>query len=116
MRDYEKQVKALWENAEWAEENIWEVPIMLPDNLKQAADAIEELVSNADKFKWISTAERQPEKSGLYLTYHAKRGSMTMHYSVNNDAWNAFDHEDRPKHALEVTHWMPLPEPPEVKK
>lgn len=66
--------------------------------------------------KWISTAERQPEKSGLYLTYHAKRGSMTMHYSANNEAWNAFDHEDRPKYALEVTHWMPLPEPPEVKK
>lgn len=75
MRDYEELVKALWENAEWAEENIWEVPIMLPDNLKQAADAIEELsednaalngvVTNlleqlADvgkTFKWISVED-----------------------------------------------------------
>ena len=84
------------------------------DAIRQMSD--EELVSNADKFKWISTAERQPEESGLYLTYHAKRGSMTMHYSANNKAWNAFDHEDEPKYALEVTHWLHLPEPPEVKK
>ena len=99
----------------------------------EAADAIEELqkrveleyqsgfadgqrAANRKKNKWISVKERLPEKSGLYLTYHAKRGSMTMHYSVNNEAWNAFDHEDRPKYALKVTHWMPLPEPPEVKK
>ena len=133
MRDYEGSVKSLRENAEWADGNIWEVPIMLPDNLRQAADAIEELqkrveleyqsgfadgqrAANRKKNKWISVKERLPEKSGLYLTYHAKRGSMTMHYSVNNDAWNAFDHEDRPKYALEVTHWMHLPEPPEVKK
>lgn len=109
MRDYEKLVKSLRENAEWADGNIWEVPIMLPDNLRQAADAIEELVSSADKFKWISTAERQPEKSGLYLTYNPRRSFMTMHYSAKNKAWNAFDHEDEPKYALEVTHWMPLP-------
>ena len=77
-----------------------------------AANAITELVSNADKFKWISTAERQPEKSGLYLTYNPRRSFMTMHYSAKNKAWNAFDHEDEPKYALEVTHWMPISEPP----
>lgn len=64
------------------------------------------------QYEWISTAERQPEESGLYLTYHAKRGVMTMDYSANNEAWNAFDSEDEPKYALEVTHWMHLPEPP----
>lgn len=108
MRDYEKLVKRLRKLADAQFFDFEKSPYL------QAADAIEELVSSADKFNWISTAERQPEKSGLYLTYHAKRGSMTMHYSVNNDAWNAFDHEDRPKYALEVTHWMHLPEPPEV--
>lgn len=106
MRDYEKLVKAL------RDENNCNVL----DYIDEAADAIEELVSNADKFKWISTAERQPEKSGLYLTYNPRRSFMTIHYSAKNKAWNAFDHEDEPKHALEVTHWMPLPEPPEVKK
>lgn len=40
MRDYEGSVKSLRENAEWADGNVWEVPIMLPDNLRQAADAM----------------------------------------------------------------------------
>lgn len=117
MRDYEKLLRALREAdslsmcGECGYKGDKKGPLFA-----KAADAIEELVSNADKFKWISTAERQPEKSGLYLTYHAKRGSMTMHYSANNKAWNAFDHENEPKYALEVTHWMPISEPPEVKK
>ena len=51
MRDYDELVKALRENAEWADGNIWEVPIMLPDNLRQAADAIEELKQNIEQYK-----------------------------------------------------------------
>ena len=35
----------LREHAEWAEENLWEVPITLPDDLKAAADALEKLTS-----------------------------------------------------------------------
>ncbi len=66
--------------------------------------------------KWISTAERQPEKTGLYLCYTKKRVYLVLNYSKRHNTWNAFDGEDEPKNALEVTHWMPLPEPPEVKK
>ena len=134
MSDYEELVKALREAdslsmcGECGYKGDKKGPLFA-----KAADAIEELQkrvrfeyqsgfadgqisANRKKNKWISVDERLPEMSGLYLTYHAKRGSMTMHYSVNNDAWNAFDHEDRPKYALEVTHWMPLPEPPKVEK
>ena len=64
--------------------------------------------------KWISTAERQPEKTGLNLCYTKKRVYLVLNYSKRHNMWNAFDSEDEPKHALEVTHWMPLPEPPEV--
>lgn len=35
-------IKNLREYAEWADANIWEVPLMLPDYLRQAADLIEE--------------------------------------------------------------------------
>lgn len=40
-RSNEELTARLREYAEWAEGNIWEVPIMLPDHLKQAADEIE---------------------------------------------------------------------------
>ena len=43
MTDYTELIQALREEAEWAEGNEWETPIMLSDHLKQAADAIEEL-------------------------------------------------------------------------
>lgn len=35
-------INRLRELAEWAEANIWEVPIDLPDALKEAADALEQ--------------------------------------------------------------------------
>ena len=34
--------------AEWAEANIWEVPITLPDVLRQAADIIEKYEKDGD--------------------------------------------------------------------
>lgn len=37
-------VERLREYAEWAEANIWEVPIMLPDVLTMAAEVIEKEV------------------------------------------------------------------------
>lgn len=37
-------VQRLREHAEWAEANIWEVPIILPDDLRAAADALEEVI------------------------------------------------------------------------
>lgn len=41
---YDELISALREEAEWAEANEWETPIMLSDHLKQAADAIDELM------------------------------------------------------------------------
>lgn len=120
MRDYEELVKRLRNCVSDTVEDCVGCPYQggykgtycMNGLVTEAADAITELVSNADKFKWISTAERQPEKSGLYLTYNPRRSFMTMHYSAKNKAWNAFDYEDEPRYALEVTHWMPISEPP----
>jgi hypothetical protein len=47
MTDCTELIKSLREEAEWAEANEWETPIMLSDHLKQAADAIEELTAFA---------------------------------------------------------------------
>lgn len=46
MKDLTELVASLREDATWAEANIWEVPIMLPDHLTQAADVIEALSRN----------------------------------------------------------------------
>lgn len=83
-------------------------------NTQAYLSKIEELpVIETDK--WISTAERQPEESGAYLCRTAKRVYLVVNYSKRHNTWNAFDSENEPKRALEVTHWMPISEPPEVK-
>lgn len=41
--DAKEIVKALREHAEWAQANEWECPITLGDDLRKAADTIEEL-------------------------------------------------------------------------
>lgn len=40
-RPIRELIVVLREQAEWADANIWEVPITLPDNLRQAADELE---------------------------------------------------------------------------
>lgn len=55
--------------------------------------------------KWISVEERLPEEEGCYLVAvkndHKRRYSKTAWFS--RESW--FARQD-------VTHWMPLPEPP----
>lgn len=67
---------------------------------------------------WISVKDRQPEKSGRYLVYIKTRGGFsdcrTTEYSARHKAFNAFDILEDIRYAFDdVTHWMPLPEPPE---
>lgn len=45
-------IENLREYAELADANIWEVPLMLPDYLRQAADLIEEQKRQLDDLRW----------------------------------------------------------------
>jgi hypothetical protein len=76
---------------------------------KIATEAVEAL----DKIRWIPVTEKWPEKDGLFLVFgkwgSGKQMIDTCEYS-NHDgyfrtAWN-----------FDVTHWMPLPEPPKEKE
>ena len=55
---------------------------------------------------WISVEERLPEREGYYLTSTIKGviriGAFFGYYASG----------DRPQFKYDVTHWMPLPEPP----
>ena len=89
--------------------------------MHESADAIEELAALsrrqevklveltgelASKLCWIPVTERLPEEDGCYLVAvkndHKRRYSKTAWFSY--DSW--FTRQD-------VTHWMPLPQPPE---
>lgn len=113
MADYAGLVKVLREGAEWAEK------VCAYDTAKRqsdAADAIEELLAKNTNVpnKWISVEERLPEINQPVLicafgrsvgegTYYGHDGvhHVWKMYCVAGTYWDD-----------EVTHWMPLPEPP----
>ena len=136
-------VNALSEHAEWARANEWETPITLGDDLAEAADRADRIEAQAKEIEklrgqnkqlreaaalvakesaellerhWIPVAERLPEdrsnvlgaaywheRWGVYMGWCApERAEWSVHVGIG-------DRDD-----VAVTHWMPLPEPPEV--
>ena len=70
---------------------------------------------------WISVKDRLPEESGTYLTINMDRPYLQMYpirYSAKWRGWNCLDYTDDESEArayeMHVTHWMPLPDAPEV--
>lgn len=132
MRDT-NLVNALREHAEWARENEWETPITLGDDLVKAADRIEAQAKEIEKLReaaalvtkesaellerrWIPVEERLPEvwrndetaELVNYMIYSPDFGVDIGNYHAKAKKWLCM--------ALPctVTHWAPLPEPPEV--
>lgn len=127
MRDT-NLVNALREHAEWAEGNQWETPITLGDDLTEAADRIEAQAKEIEKLRrkvprWIPVEERLPELQswgastvvlGLIKSENAPSLNklhdlnLTLCVYCDNGIWSM------PGRYVAITHWMPLPEPPEV--
>lgn len=138
MRDT-NLVKALREHAEWAQANEWETPITLGDDLTEAADRVEAQAKEIEKLRgqneqlreaaalvakessellerrWIPVDERLPEvwrndetaELVNYMIYSPDFGMDIGNYHAKAKKWLCM--------ALPctVTHWMPLPQPPE---
>lgn len=68
--------------------------------------------------KWISAEDRLPEKSGEYIIYlntPVVRMTSTAFWSF--DVWVGRDTKAMYDNEIQeyLTHWMPLPDRPEVK-
>lgn len=71
---------------------------------------------------WISVKDRLPNCNGCYLVfrphyYDEDHGAVTLCYFDGTDTWHDDDRVnfERILSPTDITHWMPLPEPPEVK-
>lgn len=53
---------------------------------------------------WISVKDKLPENEKLVLVSYKKRSMDVVWYNHNQKMWM--------KNFATVTHWMPLPEPP----
>lgn len=95
--------------------------------IEDAADKIDELVERCARYaeeiavlrerqKWIPVTERLPKDDGHYLCrYRFKGAGLTFYQTLDyyaTDVQPHFQHEG--PLGMRVTHWMPLPEAPEV--
>lgn len=82
---------------------------MLTDNAAECACNLVDCVFPADVepvHRWIPCSERMPEHSGRYLCYCNGEVRILKYWRTQQE----FQYGGRKRN---VTHWMPLPEPPE---
>lgn len=86
------------------------------EQLREAAALVAKESAELLERRWIPVTERLPEDRGdvLVIAYWNERWSVYMGWCVPESAkWRVYvgiwDRND-----VAVTHWMPLPEPPEV--
>lgn len=120
---YDELVKRLRYAARWADKGL----VIPPHVCLEAADAIEELsrlheaqrenlitlMNEESEMEWIPVTERLPEPKqkvlvatylgGVYYGFMEPRGKF---YTANNTLADSWCWEP------DVTHWMPLPQPP----
>nr|DAR10767.1 MAG TPA: Protein of unknown function (DUF551) [Caudoviricetes sp.] len=125
MRDT-NLVNSLREHAEWARANEWETPITLGDDLVKAADRIEAQAKEIEKLwgqvpHWIPVEERLPENGVPVLINYIASNDGKYHpdgTAVWTDYgcfwWEGSLEDCDTEVAVPITHWAPLPEPPEV--
>jgi hypothetical protein len=83
-----------------------------------AKDVTRELLANGVTVQeWISVTERLPEEEGWYLVYttpNREHKSINKAMFCKGYAWGNFEPYWRGAggHWANVTHWMPLPQPP----
>lgn len=83
----------------------------------EAINLVDHLIANGvtirERGEWISVTERLPEDGGMYLVFNPKRAVAkvaTVRYSLQSRRWCGVE---ALSYIEGITHWMPLPEPPE---
>lgn len=66
---------------------------------------------------WISVKDRLPEGSGKYVASNSENSYIgVLNYSKQHKTFNVHDgcsKKEVERYAIPITHWMPLPEPPQ---
>ena len=84
-------------------------------SLKMLWDRLSDAITNLDQqSKWISVDERLPEVHGSVLIFKPSDfpDKVYVGWLSEGNRWFEEDGPDGVSFVDEVTHWMPLPDPP----
>ena len=84
--------------------------------IQQLENHISELTEKVSQFeaahpKWISVKEQKPKKGQYVLTCDSIGIQQVLCYNAIKDGFTTLRNH-RPFYVHNITHWMPLPEPP----
>ena len=118
----EELIAALRSDAEWADANEWETPITLGDHLDAAADRLEAADKREEAQRWIPVKERLPAvseyrngdkfksmDSNELVPFLVCCEDTEIPFRAFYDGKNWGDGWGKQN----VTHWQPLPPPPQ---
>ena len=83
--------------------------------VKRRKKSRKEVVANnaTTTWEWISVEDRLPEDYGEVICCTKNKVIMQIVYNPKHRLFNVYG--DNIECAIDVTHWMPLPEPPKMK-
>ena len=83
-------------------------------NTRPIEDALTARIAELEaERRWIPVSERLPERDGFYLVLENVNQVAGYYHWCKVFGWNT---DGGRTNIQSVTHWMPLPEPPEVKE
>ena len=87
-------------------------PHELVDPIEAVADYL--LDNGVTVQEWIPVTERLPECEGSYIVYTERGSIYASHFYTEKRFASGYVREAQwsQRGTVEVTHWMPLPEPP----
>ena len=97
--DMTELIERLTELAEYVEPREWDLPLDLADVLREAAEKLK-------KMRWIPVEERVPNGNRMTLVLTANGAVVAARFISRLQSWTG--------PGRYATHWMPLPEPPEM--
>ena len=87
--------------------------IIIQPGQKTLGEIADNLISNGVTVQeWISVDDRLPEEKGRYLTANKRCGDKIVVFDLwfGGGFWYVEEEDD--VFDFEVTHWMPMPQPP----
>ena len=77
----------------------------------EMVDKIRDMEAQLSKSQWVSVEDRLPENENEHLVSDDEKEIWLAVYTDTYDIMNWYDMSAAP--VRNVTHWMPLPEPPQ---
>ena len=125
LKDWKKEATMFQDDYTAGAGTSWLLNVAKAENemIWEMIRAIEEAPTLTPQNEWVRVEERLPQKDGWYLVYAPGYWGNSKIYGLDGLAYSNFKHNYKVHWGIErgtgrgwpgiVTHWMPLPAPPD---